>query len=107
MDGRNIKVLIALGGHRPMTKQEMEIKVGKWVLDHVQVLNHSPFSTDLVTIPDDDQVIKINKNYAVSYTHLDVYKRQGVSGSISQESTSFSTRLIGSSDIRTLPPAQA
>ena len=63
MDGRNIKVLIALGGHRPMTKQEMEIKVGKWVLDHVQVLNHSPFSTDLVTIPDDDQVIKINKNY--------------------------------------------
>lgn len=63
MDGKSIKVLVALGGHRPMTKQEMELKVGKWVLDHVQVLNHSPFSADLVTIPDDDQVIKINKNF--------------------------------------------
>ena len=63
MDGKNIKVLVALGGHRPMTKQEMELKVGKWVLDHVQVLNHSPFSADLVTIPDDDQVIKINKHF--------------------------------------------
>ena len=59
----NIKVLIALGGHRPMTRQEMEIKVGKWVLDHVAVLNHSPFSRDLVTVPDDKQVIKINKNF--------------------------------------------
>lgn len=63
MDYKNIKVLIALGGHRPMTRQEMEIKVGKWVLEHVQVLNHSPFSSDLVTIPDERQIIKINKNF--------------------------------------------
>lgn len=59
----NIKVLMALGGHRPMTRQEMEIKVGKWVLDRVAVLNHFPFAEDLVTIPDDNQVIKINKNF--------------------------------------------
>lgn len=58
-----IKVLIALGGHRPLTRQEMQIKVGKWVLDHVQVLNHSPFASDLVQIPDAKQVIKINKNF--------------------------------------------
>ena len=63
MDYSQIKVLVALGGHRPMTRQEMQIKVGAWVLDHVQVLNHSPFSADLVTIPDDNQVIKINKNF--------------------------------------------
>ena len=58
----DIKVLIALGGHRPMTRQEMEIKVGKWVLEHVAVLNHSPFAADLVTVPDDRQVVKINKH---------------------------------------------
>lgn len=59
-----IKVLIALGGHRPMTKQEMEIKVGSWVTEHVQVLNHSPFAEDLVTISDDSQIIKINRHFA-------------------------------------------
>ncbi|MBQ8216489.1 MAG: nickel-dependent lactate racemase [Oscillospiraceae bacterium] len=59
----NIKVLVALGGHRPMTRQEMRTKVGSWVLEHVQVLNHSPHSADLVTVPDDKQTIKINKNY--------------------------------------------
>lgn len=58
-----IKVLIALGGHRPMTKQEMEIKVGSWVMEHVQVLNHSPFASDLVTIQDDNQIIKINRHF--------------------------------------------
>ena len=63
MDYSRIKVLVALGGHRPMTRQEMQIKVGKWVMDHVAVLNHSPFAADLVTIPDDKQVIKINKNF--------------------------------------------
>lgn len=63
MDYAEIKVLIALGGHRPMTKQEMQIKVGKWVLDHVQVLNHSPFADDLVVVPDDRQLIKINRHY--------------------------------------------
>lgn len=63
IDYAEIKVLIALGGHRPMTKQEMQIKVGKWVLEHVQVLNHSPFADDLVVVPDDRQLIKINRNY--------------------------------------------
>ncbi len=59
----HIKVLIALGGHRPMTRQEMALKVGPWVLEHVQVLNHSPFANDLVTIPDGKQTIKINRSF--------------------------------------------
>lgn len=63
IDYQNIKVLIALGGHRPMTKKEMGIKVGSWVLEHVLVLNHSPFAADLVTIPDDHQLIQINRNF--------------------------------------------
>ena len=58
-----IKVLVALGGHRPMTRQEMKIKVGEWVLDHVQVINHFAFSPDLVTIPNENQTIRINRNY--------------------------------------------
>ena len=63
MDYSQIKVLVALGGHRPMTRQEMITKVGTWVIEHVAVLNHSPHSADLVTVPDDNQVIKINKNF--------------------------------------------
>ena len=63
MDYSQIKVLVALGGHRPMTRQEMITKVGAWVIEHVAVLNHSPHSADLVTVPDDNQVIKINKNF--------------------------------------------
>ncbi len=67
-----IRVLIALGGHRPMTRKEMEIKVGSWVLDHVQVLNHSPFASDLVTISDEQQVIKINKVFMDAQLHIAV-----------------------------------
>lgn len=63
IDYSRIKVLVALGGHRPMTRQEMTMKVGKWVIDRVAVLNHSPFSQDLVKVEDDRQVIKINKHY--------------------------------------------
>ncbi len=59
----DITVLIALGGHRPMTKQEMALKVGYWTLDHVQVLNHSPHAADLVSFPDSQQTIKINRRY--------------------------------------------
>lgn len=63
MDFSQIKVLVALGGHRPMTRQELERKVGRWVLEHVQVLNHSPYAADLVQIEDAEQVIKVNRNY--------------------------------------------
>lgn len=59
----NIKVVVALGGHRPLTKHELQIKVGKWVLERVQVLNHSPFAEDLVVVQDEAQIIKINKAY--------------------------------------------
>lgn len=59
----HIKVLIALGGHRPMTRQEMERKVGSWVLERVPVLNHSPFAADLVELPGGGQKIQINRNY--------------------------------------------
>ena len=67
-----IKVLIALGGHRPMTRKEMEIKVGREVLEKVQVLNHSPFASDLVEIQDDHQTIRINKVFMEAELHIAV-----------------------------------
>lgn len=59
---QEIRVLLALGAHRPMTRDDMEKKVGKYVLENVQVINHNPFSKDLVTIGDDSS-IKINRVY--------------------------------------------
>jgi nickel-dependent lactate racemase len=66
MDYENIQVVIALGGHRPMTRRDMQKKLGDWVLGHVQVHNHVPFSPDLVTVPADGQVIKINRVFMQS-----------------------------------------
>lgn len=63
MDINKITVLLAVGGHRPLTRQEMKCKVGEWVINHVQVINHSPFASNLVTIPDDEQVIRVNQYY--------------------------------------------
>ena len=58
-----IRILLALGAHRPMTLEDMEKKVGKEVLDMIEVINHSPFSEDLVTVENSGQIIKINKIY--------------------------------------------
>lgn len=39
----NISVFLALGAHRPMTRQDMIKKLGEEVLTTVQVFNHNPF----------------------------------------------------------------
>ena len=62
----NIRVLVALGGHRPMTREDMRRKVGDWVLERVQVLNHVPFASDLVQVPAEGQVVKINRIFMES-----------------------------------------
>jgi nickel-dependent lactate racemase len=36
----NITIIAGLGGHRPMTEQEFELKVGRGVFKHVKVVNH-------------------------------------------------------------------
>ena len=58
-----IRVLLALGAHRPMTRSDIEKKVGKYVLETVEVINHSPFSSDLVSIKSEGENIKINRFY--------------------------------------------
>lgn len=37
----DIKILVALGTHRPMTKEEMERKLGKGIVERYSVLNHN------------------------------------------------------------------
>lgn len=36
----NIKVIFALGSHRPMTETEMRQKIGDWCFEHVKTENH-------------------------------------------------------------------
>ncbi|MEM2936173.1 MAG: nickel-dependent lactate racemase, partial [Candidatus Bathyarchaeia archaeon] len=39
----DIRVIIAIGAHRPLTGLELEKKLGKGVLESVEVLNHNPY----------------------------------------------------------------
>jgi nickel-dependent lactate racemase len=41
IESEGIKILVALGTHRPMTKEEMERKFGKNILERYSVLNHN------------------------------------------------------------------
>jgi nickel-dependent lactate racemase len=41
IESEGIKILVALGTHRPMTKEEMERKFGKGILERYSVLNHN------------------------------------------------------------------
>jgi len=43
----DIKVVIAIGAHRPLTGPELEKKLGKGVLESVEVLNHNPYKNIL------------------------------------------------------------
>ena len=38
---RNIRILIALGTHRPMTRSEIKARFGKEVVSRVEVINHA------------------------------------------------------------------
>jgi nickel-dependent lactate racemase len=46
MGGKNIRILVALGTHRPMTDDEMEMKLGKEVCAQYAVLNHEWWKGD-------------------------------------------------------------
>ena len=56
---KNITVLIALGGHRPLTRPDMLKKVGAWTLEHVQVINHSPFAADFVQVGENIEINRV------------------------------------------------
>jgi len=65
----NITVLVALGGHRPLTRPDMLKKLGAWTLEHVQVINHSPFAADCVKM---GEGIEVNRVFVESDLRISV-----------------------------------
>ena len=43
VEDKNIKLIIGLGTHRPMTENEIIQRFGKQVVDRIRVVNHTPF----------------------------------------------------------------
>lgn len=62
----HITVLIALGAHRTMTRQDIVKKMGSEIPALVQVLNHSPFADDLAELVDEEtgQTVQVNRHFA-------------------------------------------
>ncbi|MBS7613228.1 nickel-dependent lactate racemase [Candidatus Bathyarchaeota archaeon] len=61
----NIKIIMALGTHRPMTKEEVENKLGKDIVEEYEVINHMWKNQDeLVEIglTDPGVPVKVNKH---------------------------------------------
>jgi nickel-dependent lactate racemase len=70
----NIKVIIALGGHRPMTRQDMVKKLGEDTVRTIQIINHSPFRNDLVFVgfSSSGYPIKVHPDFAAADLKLSV-----------------------------------
>jgi len=61
----NIKIVVALGTHRPMTKEELENKLGKEVVEEYEVINHMWRNEDElveVGLTDSGTPVKVNKH---------------------------------------------
>ncbi|MEM1569139.1 MAG: nickel-dependent lactate racemase [Candidatus Bathyarchaeia archaeon] len=61
----NIKIVMALGTHRPMTKEELENKLGKEVVEEYEVINHIwKNEDDLIEIglSNSGTPVKVNKH---------------------------------------------
>ena len=61
----NIKIVVALGTHRPMTKEELENKLGKEVVEEYEVINHTWRNQDElveVGITDSGTPVKVNRH---------------------------------------------
>lgn len=44
VEDQQIKILIALGTHRPMTEKEIKLRFGKDTVERIRILNHTPFN---------------------------------------------------------------
>ena len=71
----NVTIISCVGGHPSQTPEEIEAAVGKDMMKRVKVVEHNSYA-------DDDYFAYLGTTkmgtpvYTVSYTHLDVYKRQ-------------------------------
>ncbi len=62
----NITIVVALGTHVPMKKEDLETRLGKDVAASYRIVQHDAWQTDLVQvrIPGDKRVLKINPEVA-------------------------------------------
>ncbi len=61
----NIIIILALGSHRPMTREDMRKKIGSEIMGQVQIINHNPFR-NLVNlgVSKSGTPIEINRDFA-------------------------------------------
>ncbi len=61
-----IKVVMAIGAHRPMTGLDLEKKLGRPILNAVEVFNHNPYASDLARVDSKEGLapVTINSIYA-------------------------------------------
>lgn len=64
IDKENIKILLAVGAHRPMNKRDCELKLGKEIANSYIVENHHPYE-NLVNLGESKigTPIEVNKTY--------------------------------------------
>ncbi len=62
----NVVIIVALGTHVAMTREELEGRLGKDILFRYEVIQHNAWQSDLVSIalPGDGGVVKINPEVA-------------------------------------------
>jgi nickel-dependent lactate racemase len=62
----NVVIIVALGTHAAMTREELEGRLGRDVLSRYRVVQHNAWQSDLVPIklPGDGRVVKINPEVA-------------------------------------------
>jgi len=68
-----IKILLAIGAHRPMNKRDCELKLGKQIADNYSIENHHPY-LNLVNLGESKigTPIEINKTYHESEVKIAV-----------------------------------
>ena len=62
----NVTIVIALGTHVAMTKEELEARLGRDVVSRYKIVQHDAWQSDLVpiAIPDDGRILRINPEVA-------------------------------------------
>jgi len=72
IEDERIQFVVGLGAHRPLTRPEMQKKVGPEVISRYPVLNHSCFSDDLVDLGTLDDGASVLINRAVAHADLKI-----------------------------------
>ena len=62
----HVTIVIALGTHVAMTKEQLETRVGRDTLSRYKIVQHNAWQSDLVpiAIPDDGRIVRINPEVA-------------------------------------------